>query len=523
MPVPYAGELFTIADPDGSEIQLRGWGNQFAAVFETLDGYTVVKDPATGRFTYAELSPDRSDLSTTGVAVGSVDPQTLGIPTSVRPSSQLIKQRAIRAAESDGPPPRWAVRRALRRAEHLRADHAVGAAGPLAAPPPSATVGTYVGLCILIEFPDVAATIDRSEVDHYCNQVGYNGFGNNGSVRDYFVEVSRQKLIYTNVVTEYYTARHERAYYTDPAIAYGTRAKELIREALDSLVAGGFDVGPLSSDFGGYIYALNIFYAGPTVNAWSEGLWPHAWNLGTPYPVGSKKFFDYQFTSMGAELTLGTFCHENGHMICDFPDLYDYGYESRGSGRYCLMSSSSANQKNPIHVGAYLKNAAGWADSVTMLVPGGHSIAAGRNDFILHERSSTEYFIIENRQQSGRDVAVPDSGLAIWHIDETASNNNEQMTPTMHYECSLEQADGNFDLEHDANSGDATDLFGAPSATSFAASTAPNSNWWDGSPSGLEISLISAPGPTMTFEVGSETSSTPTSGLDPGARLLLLG
>ena len=35
-------------------------------------------------------------------------------------------------------------------------------------------------------------------------------------------------------------------------------------------------------------------------------------------------FADYQITDMGNRLTLGTFCHENGHMVCDFPDLYPY-------------------------------------------------------------------------------------------------------------------------------------------------------------------------------------------------------
>lgn len=140
MPTPYSGDLFTIANPDGSETQLRGFGNQFGAVFESIDGYTVVADPASGDFTYADLAPDRSGLTSTGVTVGSVDPQTLGVPIHVRPPPAVAKQQIIRARAADGPPPRWEVRRALRRAAHLRADQAVG---PQAAPPPRATVGTF--------------------------------------------------------------------------------------------------------------------------------------------------------------------------------------------------------------------------------------------------------------------------------------------------------------------------------------------------------------------------------------------
>ncbi len=82
------------------------------------------------------------------------------------------------------------------------------------------------------------------------------------------------------------------------------------------------------------------------------------------------------------------------------------------------------------------------------------AIAAGQNDFYLYAKNNTEYFIIENRQQQSRDASLLDSGLAIWHIDELGSNNNEQMTADFHYECSLEQADNRFDLEHEANYGD---------------------------------------------------------------------
>ena len=74
--------------------------------------------------------------------------------------------------------------------EKSQARNSLRAADPEAAPPPGTTVGNYVGLCLLVEFPDVPHTISRQEVDHFCNQTGYTGFGNNGSVRDYFYEVS---------------------------------------------------------------------------------------------------------------------------------------------------------------------------------------------------------------------------------------------------------------------------------------------------------------------------------------------
>ena len=191
---------------------------------------------------------------------------------------------------------------------------------------------------------------------------------------------------------------------------------------------------------------------------------------------------------------------ERAH-ICDFPDLYDYGGESRGTGRFSLMSSSS-NQLNPVQVDAYLKNAAGWTSSITTLTAGMNvSLTAGQNDFAIYPRSSTEYFMFENRQQTRRDAACPDAGVCAWHVEEGGSNNNEQMTAAMHYELSLEQADGQNHLETNANSGDANDLFANVGGVAFSDSTTPNSRWWDGTASGLSIEQVSASGATMTFVV----------------------
>ena len=120
-------------------------------------------------------------------------------------------------------------------------------------------------------------------------------------------------------------------------------------------------------------------------------------------------------------------------MVCDFPDLYDYGTESNGVGDFCLMCFGGPD-KNPTEVSAYLKNEAGWTSSLTTMQPSTtYSLAAGNNNFLIHQRSATEYFILENRQRTGRDAGLPDAGLAIWHVDELGNNSNEQMTAAMHY------------------------------------------------------------------------------------------
>ncbi len=498
MSSPFYGEQFTFSQPDGTEIEVRGWGDQHHAVFETLDGYTIVKDPTTDFYQYANVTADGEELQPSGVVAGTMAPAALGLAQGMRINRDAAKATALM---STGLPParsRWEVRRDRQKAASRAA---MAAPGMGLAPPERETVGEYVGLCLLIQFPDVPGTVARDEVDAFCNQPGYTGFGNNGSVFDYFYDNSRGRLNYTNIVAPYYTAKHPRAYYTNPKIAQPIRTRELIKEALDDLKGQGFDFSPLTVDDGDFVYALNVFYAGTRVNNWAEGLWPHSYHLLLPYQLSEGKLaFDYQITDVGSQPTLGTFCHENGHMICDFPDLYDYGYESRGTGVYCLMcSGGSADRRNPVHICAYLKFRAGWATKVTAITPElSVSIDAEENDYLIHRKNPVEYFIVENRNRSLRDRALPGSGLAIWHVDELGSNNNEQMTSASHYECSLVQADNAFDLEHGVNKGDVGDLFHGDDNDRFADATSPNSKWWDGTASNLDLFDIGPAGPTMT-------------------------
>ncbi len=500
MSFPFLDKKFTFTQPDGTKIQLRGWGDQHYAVFETFDGYTVVKNPSTGFFEIAQVSNDGSMLESAPGPPGNLD----GVRAGVQPGLRITREAArIRGMEGSL---RMGGRRCDKRREQrknlARAMRMAG--GPFMAPPQRATVGDFVGLCLLIDFSDEPGTISREEVDRFCNEQGYSGFGNNGSIFDYFLDNSIGRCSYTNIVAEYYRAQHPKSHYTNAAIPQGIRARQLIVEALSHLQANNFDFTQLTADSEGFVYAMNVYYAGEVVNNWGEGLWPHAWHLGTPVQVApGKSVFDYQFTDMSHQLTLGTFCHENGHMLCDYPDLYDYGGESSGAGAYCLMcAGGNISEKNPAHISAYLKRLSGWADSVTAIQHDSEiTLSAGKNEFAIYSKNNGEYFIIENRAKTGRDASLPDEGLAIWHVDEIrGDNSNEQMTPGQHYELSLEQADAEFRLENARyHYGDSTDLYGQ-TVQRFADSTIPDSKWWDGTTSNLDIYEISAPGAAVSFK-----------------------
>jgi M6 family metalloprotease-like protein len=479
---PYRGDEVTIGQPDGSLIVLRVWGDEYYAVGETRDGYTVTRDPESGMFCYARLSDDGTRLVSTGIEADRGTP-VRGLEKHIRIDRQAAEEKAIVSREA------------------FRERQLAQLSGSLQRSGRGPTTGSVTGITLIIDFSDELGTIPPSTIDNYCNQLGYTGFNNNGSVRDYFLDVSEGLLDYTNYVpAQYYRATRTKEYYSDPTVPYGQRATELIVEALNYMDDNGFDFSQYDADGNGVIDAVNCFYAGYTWNNWSEGLWPHSgWVSFSADGVSTQR---YQMTDLGNQIRLGTFCHENGHMLMGWPDLYDYGYDSTGVGSFCLMCYSPSST-NPIEPCAYMKVDAGWADVTTLDAPAlGHEVPADGNVVYRFNNPElpNEFYLLENRERTGRDASLPDDGLAVWHVDTQGSNNNQQQTPEQHYLVTLVQADGRWDLEHNQNYGDATDLYGSPRYPACTPATYPNTDWWDGTESGAFFTGISEPGGTMTFD-----------------------
>ncbi|MCD4690679.1 M6 family metalloprotease domain-containing protein, partial [bacterium] len=436
---PMNGESVDIQQPDGTSLQVRVWGDEYFAHGETMDGYTVTRDESSGFLCYARLTEDGQDLISTGVP-GSESPP-FGLEKHIRIAQDAAREKAYRSREEF---------------EHRQL---TTLSSPVRSGRPGTTTGEVVGITLIVDFSDDPATIPAANFDDYCNLPGYTGYGNNGSVRDYYYDVSEELLTYTNYVSpQYYRAQNTKAYYTNPSAPYGQRAQELVAEALADLDASGFDFSQYDSNGDGIVDAVNCFYAGNTWNNWAEGLWPHAgWLEWCADGVCTQR---YQITDAGNQLSLGTFCHENGHMLMGWPDLYDYGGDSAGVGAYCLMCAGCFGT-NPNEPCGHLKLDAGWGDVTELWEPiVGLTVSIDGNDMYRFGRPGhpNEYFLIENRQPTGRDAGLPDAGLAIWHIDTEGSNNNQQQTPELHYLVTLVQADGDWDLENNRNNGDGSDL-----------------------------------------------------------------
>ena len=198
---PFAEQIHFV-QPDGTAIDLWGQGDEFYADFETMDGYTVVFDSARKAYCYARLSADENQLESTGQLVGKINPQTLGLPKHlrIRPAAmqKIARENFLRWDEVSGSTERWNEMKAA-----WRAAEASAAGEVVMAPPNFTTTGTKVGLTLLIDFDDDPATIPQAEIVKFCNADSYTNYGNNGSVKQYFLDNSKNLLTYSNVVTVY--------------------------------------------------------------------------------------------------------------------------------------------------------------------------------------------------------------------------------------------------------------------------------------------------------------------------------
>lgn len=485
------GEILTLGQQNGPEVRLRVFGDEHYARYEDLNGYTVVHDPALGRFCYAALSGNR--FRSTGVPVDQAPPAGLARHLQESPTARQAGKEARRMARS------------ARTRTAPRAPEIVRTLGPNQGllEGRQLSIGTVRGLTILVEFQDVTSTVRADDVREMLNGDNYSRNGNICSAREYFRRVSNGKLDYTNDVVGPYRLSRNRAFYVDNL---------LVEEALQLAVADGVDLTRFDSRHEGILDALNVLYAGQT--QYLGELWPH--NYFINLQLGSIRTNLYLLTSLGrtaADLSIGTFCHENGHLLCRFPDMYDYAQRdgdnvnSAGIGGYCLMGAGNHLDfgRSPSPVCAYLRDLAGWCDHEVDLNAGG-AFEAVHGDYgtVMKHRTSkpNEYLLVENRSKMGLDRALPASGLAVYHCDILGSNEWQEGTVDRHYQCALIQADGHRDLELNVNRGDGADLFGLVAGVALSAESSPHTREWDGRDSGLVVSDIAQPGERVAFRVG---------------------
>lgn len=270
------------------------------------------------------------------------------------------------------------------------------------------STGTGKALIVLVDFSDSVATVPVSQMNNFFNQTGYSLNNNNGSVKDYWYDVSGHNWNFNfNVTTKYY-----RATYTKSTYDQQTNGEySLFTEILGKMQAEGFDLTNFSyGTDGGFSYFCLIYTGDMGQNSlWSKMVkFSPAIALGNGKTISKFVVSNGGSTTSGSEPKIGTICHELGHLAFGWPDLYDQDGTGQGLGIYCLMASgnwgwgsSNTYETNPTPPCAYLRDCAGW-ETVKSCVAGTNSTDANTASSYRVDRSNTnEHFYIENRQNSG--------------------------------------------------------------------------------------------------------------------------
>lgn len=511
---PYQDYEFEFKQPNGDIVTIILNGDDYYAEQRSRTGKLVIYDEALNGMVYADINEAHTLLTSTGELVSSEEESRIDTNTN-----RYIPRRGL----SSGSKKESSEENQEEKSGEETETQSIGIQPVFTTSEVIQKRSNYIsgdvqGLTIIIQFPDEAASISRSQVDSFLNDLTYSEFGNQSSVRGYFQNVSNNVLNYTNTVTQYYTAQHNKAYYTDSNLSTTVRTRELIAEALNWLEhSEGFDFSTLSTDENNRIMGLNVLYAGEADSAWSRGLWPHIGALKPQFCADGVCTDRYQTSSMGEDLSLGDFVHETGHLLARWPDLFDYDASSYGSvARFGLMGFGSAgleNQTNPVAPNGYFRYLTGW-DSATELNPEVNpnapqgTLELGSDSHTLYRWSNPyhqgEAFYIENIQQEGVNQAQPDAGLAVWHVDPDGENSNESLPFVQ-----LEHADGNRDPESLRNLGDDSDLFTSGdfgfNSPNYIDDLSTNSRWSNGSDSELDINQINESTNTISFTIGSAT------------------
>ncbi len=368
-------------------------------------------------------------------------------------------------------------------------------------------------LVILVDFNDrrydygpVAAT--PSDFDSLLFSDGLNP---TGSMREYYIENSYGNYSIDGTVVGWYTTPHS---YADFGYITGTiPVSQLVRGAINQADAE-IDFTQFDNDGDNTVEGIIVIHAGTgrEESGKDDEIHSHMATLNPPEVVDGMAVISYTMQPEESALTgtmsaIGVFCHEWGHIL-GLPDLYDIDYTSKGVARWSVMGSGNYNglSKKPAHFDAWSKHQLGWLtlQNVVANIDGAEIPAVEHNPVAYRLNKNgilgNEYWIVENRHETGFDSDLPGYGLMVYHIDQDkyVTGNTDDWHPFMF----VEQADGKFDLQYNRNDGDAGDTWpNGVLAREFHDKTIPDSKYYGSSSSQVALWNISDPDSVMTADI----------------------
>ncbi|HSQ42050.1 MAG TPA: M6 family metalloprotease domain-containing protein [Fibrobacteraceae bacterium] len=307
---------------------------------------------------------------------------------------------------------------------------------------------------ILINTNEATFSSDSASWWAQLNEEGYSTNGHIGSVRDYFIDQSSGQFVPTYDIYGPVTISGTLSSLTDTNI---------ISQAMDSL-GDEVDFSEYDNDGDDTLDALALVTAGQTADNGGHGI--YEWTLGGKLTKDGVKVGTYLFTTELSDLStsktkkmdgIGSFTHEFGHVL-GLMDLYQTDSSNGVSttpGFWDVMDMGCYNGWSSDNIvygtvvpnySAFERQSLGWltpadlsaSTEVSALPPIDSNFA-----FTVSTSDDDEWFLLENRQQSGWDAYVPGHGMLIWHIDysELVWWSNALTNIPSHQYVDIEEAD----------------------------------------------------------------------------------
>lgn len=336
--------------------------------------------------------------------------------------------------------------------------------------------GVKKGLVVLVDFKNKKFA-DGHDLEYYKNVINGKDFtdeeeGYVGSVRDYFLAQSNGQFELDFDVVGPVTMSNNYGYYGyDGAYQKDEKVYEMIKEACDGIQD---QVNLKDYDWDGDGEADQVFFLYAGLGQASGGsastVWPHEselryWPCGVlSYSTGKINTYacanelqpETQGSSRYISAGIGTICHEFSHCL-GFADMYDTtnagGY---GMSVFDVMDQGSYNGNGfvPCNYTAFERIYAGWVEAIELDAPATvkdmKSVSDYGRPFIMYNYKNTnEYFLMENRQNTGWDEGLYGSnGLLIVHVNYVPSrwaNNSVNSSSEKIQCCTVVNADGSRD------------------------------------------------------------------------------
>ena len=487
-----------IVQPNNTAITVIGKGNMNNSWSETTDGFTIVRNNA-GVYEYAikqngNLVPNGVEAHNPNSRTSTEQNYLSNVSHSIKPDLSPLKSSILNQ-----------VRNQLQNKTYP-------------------ATGNLRVLALLIDYPDLQNTFPSSNFDSLL--YGKNYRNGDGSFKAYYETASDSQVTIQVDVFGWFRADSSYLYYGRDS---GTsRAAALVREAVDAAEIAGVDFSNYDNDNDNDVDGILAVHSGPGAERGSrtQYIWSHRWVLsgGASGPVtyDGVTINDYiinpEVITQGSSsimIDIGVFCHEFGHNL-GLPDLYDTddsNGNSAGIGEWGVMAGGGylGGGNLPSNFCAWSKVDLGWTTPTTLnpSTSGIYSLRAASKNinevYRVNTSLSNEYFLLENRQQTGLDIMQNGEGLAIWHIntDKTNSSGNRVNGDVALKGVDLEEADGNDDLDSNTNRGDAGDLYpGSSTNRTFNNTSTPNSNNYLLGQTNIEISNIKDSNNVVSFSFG---------------------